>query len=161
MSIDVDLSVVPVVRNLGEARVLCGLFDHVVTVGPSVEEVGFGHGDHIVRSFGDVTVGRFAPRFEDVADVLRWASVRHGSMLVHCHAGMSRSTATAWGILIGRGWHAMDALRVLMDCHPLDGDGPRFFIPNGLIVRHVVDFFGLPAGVVREVDRVVGRGFGW
>lgn len=163
MTIDsvVDV-VVPVVRNLREAANCCELFDHVVTVGPSVDEVRFDHPDHIVRTFGDVTHGWSAPRYEQIVDVLEWASVRDGRMLVHCHAGMSRSTATAWGVLIGRGWHAMDALAVLRERHPVEDDvwgfgGRRPFIPNGLIVEHVVRFFGLPSSLVREVGRVVDR----
>lgn len=149
--VDMTVLTVPVVRNIREAAVVAGEFDHVVTVGPSGGEVVWGHPDHIVRTFGDVSWGPEGPRYEQIVDVLNWASDRDGSMLVHCHAGMSRSTATAWGIMVGKGVDAEEAMVALRDAHPRDTWGRRHFIPNRLIMEHVARFYGLGESRVNDI----------
>lgn len=141
----------PVVRNIREAAVVASEFDHVVTVGPSLVEVDWGHPDHIVRTFGDVSWGPDGPGYQQIVDVLNWASGRDGTMLVHCHAGMSRSTATAWGIMIGKGADPEEAMDVLRLNHPRDTWGRRSFIPNRLIMEHVARFYGVGDATVRDI----------
>jgi predicted protein tyrosine phosphatase len=65
-------------------------------------------------------------------------------LLVHCHAGISRSTATAWGIAIARGADPAESFEALKAAHPLDtfDDGKRLFCPNRLLVEHVQEVLG-------------------
>ena len=63
-SIGSDL--LPTVRNLEEARLICGDFTSVLTVGPESHEVDdFGHPDHKVVSFDDITVAIDAVNLEN------------------------------------------------------------------------------------------------
>ena len=63
-------------------------------------------------------------------------------LLVHCHAGMSRSTATAWGVAIARGADPRESLVALLEAHPMDYDGQkRWFCPNALLVEHLQTIF--------------------
>jgi len=143
---------IPVVRNLREAEQIAGSYNHVITVGPDID--GWGHPDHFITVCSDVVSGVGAPTFEQIAAVLEWASVRDGKMLVHCHAGISRSTATAVGVLIGRGESPEDALQILLSVHPHRKavswcDDWRTFAPNPLILRHVAQFYGLDVSRLR------------
>ncbi|MFM7047584.1 MAG: dual specificity protein phosphatase family protein [Actinomycetota bacterium] len=164
-SIGSDL--LPTVRNLEEARLICGDFTSVLTVGPESHEVDdFGHPDHKVVSFDDITVnyrGYLAPTFDLVKEAVEWG-VGRTNLLVHCHAGMSRSTSTAWGIAIANGFDPMEAFDLLKQNHPvelhrtwtLDEHHPprlarRAFIPNELVLKHLERYFGLRSGTLRDI----------
>jgi predicted protein tyrosine phosphatase len=73
-SISSDL--LPTVRNIDEARDMCRDFTSVLTVGPERHEVSdFGHPDHKIVSFDDITVsyaGYRAPTFDHVRDIVTW-----------------------------------------------------------------------------------------
>lgn len=136
---------VPRVVNLREARILAAHYPAVITAGPSAHEVEFGHFNHYVESFGDVDSGPGSPTIDQVERLLNFAADNVDSeILVHCHAGMSRSTATAWGILMDRGVAPYDAYDLLQDVHPVERHSGhrRWFIPNPLIVQHLEDLFG-------------------
>jgi hypothetical protein len=130
---------VPVVRDLRTAAVLAPEFDLVVTAGPNRTEVDWNHPNHHVQTFGDTTIGVRAPTLRQVERLVSWAGSQDGTTLVHCHAGISRSTATAIGIMIARGTAPADAVADLAAAHP------RFhpFYPNKLIVAHLETIFGL------------------
>ena len=74
-------------------------------------------------------------------------------ILVHCHAGMSRSTATAWGIAIQRGMDPADAYDALKERHPAG----RMFWPNDAIVEALEVIFDLK-GLSRYNDKHHFRG---
>jgi predicted protein tyrosine phosphatase len=132
--------ILPTIVNLPEARVLCHDFPAVITAGPSKWEVSdFKHPNHFVRTFDDVRYGLHAPGIHDVEAMLKFADDNDGEILVHCHAGMSRSTATAWGIAIQRGFHPYEAYDRLMENHPED----RMFWPNDAIVEALQQIFGI------------------
>jgi len=137
---------IPTVRNLQEARRLNKDFDSVITAGPSKYEVkDFNHSDHKIVSFADTTmVSAGAPTKKDVLDLISWGSGR-SNLLVHCHAGISRSTAIAWGIAIGNGMDEAEAIAMLVKNHPkepaLFGNRQRPFAPNHLIVKHLEEIF--------------------
>ena len=136
----------PIIRNIEEAAELCHEFDAVITAGPDADEVsGWGHPNHVVVSFDDVTHDRYgnAPTLEQVRGIVEWGANQVGSTLIHCHAGISRSTACAWGIAIAKGFDPREALEKLAEMHPVEGRwGQRTFRPNPLIVKHLETIFG-------------------
>ena len=83
----------PVIRNIEEATELCHDYDAVITAGPEKFEVsGWGHPNHLVVSFDDVTDNQYgkAPTLEQVHGIVKWGANQVGSILIHCHAGISR-----------------------------------------------------------------------
>jgi len=162
----ISSDLLPTVRNLEEARVLCVDFASVLTVGPDLHEVDdFAHPDHEVVTFDDITEhyrGYLAPTFELVVEALEWGTGR-ANLLVHCHAGMSRSTSTAWGIAIANGFEPQEAYDLLKRNHPTErrrswhGSDVRMrterraFIPNELVLQHLEQYFGLRTGHLREI----------
>ena len=152
----------PVIRNIEEAAELCHEFDAVVTAGPEAYEVsGWDHPNHLVISFDDVTDPRYsdAPRLEQIKSIVEWGAKQEGSLLVHCHAGISRSTSCAWGIAIAKGFDAKEALEELLEAHPQDGRwGQRMFRPNSLIVSHLEMIFGRK-DLKTLVDKAIQRGW--
>ncbi|MEY4401853.1 MAG: Dual specificity phosphatase, catalytic domain [Actinomycetota bacterium] len=164
-SISSDL--IPTIVNLEEAREMCHQFGSVITAGPSLREVlDFAHPDHKVVEFDDVTSHHFGyvpPTFDQVEEMVRWGEGRT-NLLVHCHAGMSRSTATAWGIAIANGFDAQEAFDLLKGNHPVQTHyvqrggkqvmelrDPRPFIPNRLIVKHLETLFNMKPGTLRRI----------
>ena len=135
-----------IIRNIKEAAELCHEFDAVITAGPDANEVAdWGHPNHLVVSFDDVTNDRYgdAPTLEQVRGIVEWGANQVGSTLIHCHAGISRSTSCAWGIAIAKGFDPREALEKLAEMHPEDGRwGQRTFRPNPLIVKHLEVIFG-------------------
>ena len=148
----------PVIRNIEEAADLCHEFDAVITAGPDAYEVsGWDHPNHLVISFDDVTDPRYsdAPRLEQIKRIVEWGAKQEGSLLVHCHAGISRSTACAWGIAIAKGFDAKEALETLAEMHPDEGGwGQRTFRPNPLIVKHLETIFGR-----KDLRTLLNQGF--
>jgi hypothetical protein len=137
----------PIIGNIREAEDWATEFSSIITAGPSATEVQWNHPSHLVVEFNDTTVGRNAPTYDQVKRMVDWG-VDKDDLLVHCHAGMSRSTSTAWGIAIARGVEPEDAFITLRDSQPPDSgsytrDGLRLFIPNTLIVKHLERMFGL------------------
>lgn len=135
------------VTNLDEAAELAAEFDAVITAGPSAAEVAerFQHPDHLVVEFHDeVRRDWGGPSIADVRTILEFARARHDrSILIHCHAGMSRSTATAIAILHDAGLpeaDAFDAIRAARPATALAED--REFIPNPLILAHADTIIG-------------------
>ena len=132
----------PVISNIEEARKWNKDFKSILTVGPSPSEVQWNHQNHRIFEFGDTTSGPYAPKIEDIRDAVMWGAEQE-DLLVHCHAGMSRSTATAWGISIARGADHLDSFISLKKAHPKERYGTRSFIPNTLIVKHLMEIFDL------------------
>ena len=132
----------PVISNIEEARKWNKDFKSILTVGPRKQEVDWGHSNHKVFEFGDTTRGPSAPKLEDIQEAVLWGADQE-DLLVHCLAGMSRSTATAWGISIARGADPLGSFLSLKEAHPKERWGKREFIPNALIVKHLVKIFNL------------------
>jgi len=163
----------PDIRSLEESRTECHNYGAVLTAGPSLEEVSdFGHPSHKVFEFKDTDWGPLAPKLSDVVGMLEWGTGKD-SLLVHCHAGISRSTATAWGIAISNGWDPEEALGQLIAKHPLDyyritvpADNRterlrRPFSPNPLIVQHLESIFGFRNGELRDLRDQMATGGIW
>jgi len=149
----------PTVRSLKESAIICKDFDAVLTVGPSPVEVKkFNHPNHKIVSFADTASPHYpdSPKLSQILDAVTWG-IGQSNLLVHCHAGISRSTATAWGIAIGNGVHPEQAIKMLCEAHPNDlslwsnkGD-KRPFAPNLLIVEHLQTIFGFKNNELKTI----------
>jgi predicted protein tyrosine phosphatase len=131
--------VIPTIRNLEESERLSNDYPAVITAGPRREEVQFGHDNHHVQTFHDSTFGKHSPTHKDIENILKFSSKNTGQILIHCHAGMSRSTSTAIGVLIQRGVDPFEAFDILKEQHPRR----RHFIPNFKIMQILEDIFGV------------------
>jgi predicted protein tyrosine phosphatase len=139
----------PTVMNLKEAQLNCRDFDAVITAGPSKREVSeFRHPIHKVVEFHDTMFeNNGGPSYENVAELIEFGA-GVPKLLVHCHAGISRSTATAWGVAIANGQEPLEAFLQLQQNHPNEssvfGQGfKRTFAPNILIIKHLDKYFNL------------------
>lgn len=137
--------------NLREAKNACLEYDSVITAGPSKDEVSdFGHPLHKIVQFSDtIFSSRGGPTYENVVEMIEFGK-DVPKLLVHCHAGISRSTATAWGVAIINGENPLDAFLALRENHPEERGsfgnlnmGRRTFSPNQLIVQHLEQYFNL------------------
>jgi predicted protein tyrosine phosphatase len=134
-------TILPTVRNLWEAEILASDFPAVLTVGPRASEVPFGHDNHMVQTFGDVSIDSWqAPKRHHVEEIIQFGLDNEEDILVHCHQGMSRSTSSAIAILLARGVEAEVAVSALREIHPND----RPFIPNKIVVRILSKIFNVP-----------------
>jgi predicted protein tyrosine phosphatase len=107
---------------------------------PTPETLGISAANWTCRFFEDRGDNRGAT-FETVRDIL--ASIRPDTcVLVHCHAGMSRSPAIAIGILIQRGVAPATAIRTIFAQDLIDNEGD-FMEPNELIISHLDRLFNL------------------
>jgi predicted protein tyrosine phosphatase len=79
-----------------------------------------------------------APTLAHAEQILSWAHPRLGrSILVHCKAGQSRSTASALGIAVLAGMSEHDAWNhVEHSCRPPEKISTRPFIPNLRLLGH-------------------------
>ena len=132
----------PTIRNLQEAKRLARDFPAVLTVGPRPKEVNFGHSNHLVVPVSDVVdPGHWdAPTTAHVQRIIDFGLVNDGPMLVHCHMGISRSSAAAITVLVARGVDPETAVRTLAHIHPKD----RQFVPNDLIIAGAAELLGVP-----------------
>jgi predicted protein tyrosine phosphatase len=135
------------ITNIEEAAVLALEFDAVITAGPAAYEVGapFDHPDHLVVEFDDeIRRDWGGPTRADIRAILDFARERRDrSILVHCHAGMSRSTAVAIAILHDRGLPEADAFTAARAARPMDAIADeRPFIPNPLVLAHADAILG-------------------
>lgn len=132
----------PTVRDIDEAEFICHEFESVLTAGPEAGEVQWGHKNHRVWTFHDTVSMLTGPGYRQIEEMINWA-VDQKDLLVHCHAGMSRSTASAWGVAIARGADPLDSLLALQQAHPREWRGDRrLFIPNSLIVTYLERILG-------------------
>lgn len=125
------------------------MFPSIVTAGPSAIEVNWGHENHLVESFPDTTATLSGPQLKQVERMLKFGQENEGRILVHCHAGVSRSTATAIGIMMARGYTADQSVNAIHETHP---QGHEFW-PNELIVQHLETIFDLPVGRIKHLLR--------
>lgn len=140
------------VCNIREAARLAPFFEHVATVGPSAGELGFTHRSHIVETFED-SLDAAGPSLRQVENLLNWYSrLGSGSVLVHCHAGVSRSTGMAVGFHLVDGASAYEAVLAVMEQQPFEFGERRVCWPNGKIVGFLDLLF--QAGVAEVVDEL-------
>lgn len=97
------------------------------------------------------------PSEEHVADLLRFGEqIDHGQVLVHCAAGISRSTASAFTLLtqaLGPG-SEMEALQHVYDIRSPTPNGDTIH-PNALLVQIADDLLGR-GGAMRQALLEIG-----
>jgi predicted protein tyrosine phosphatase len=139
------------VAATGAARVLSLLSDGTDAATPS----GIEPSDHLILRFHDLVeplVGHVHPRDSHVADALAFAAKDDGPIVVHCYAGISRSTAMAFAIACARQPYRDEAeiARLLRTESPMA-------TPNRLIVALADDALGRGGRMVAAID-AIGRG---
>ncbi len=75
---------------------------------------------------------------------------RGDRLLIHCHAGVSRSTAVACGVLCQHGLTAQYALERVLELRPMAS-------PNGHILRLMDEVLALNGGLQRWQRRIKSR----
>lgn len=112
-------------------------------------------GDHLTLRFHDIAEpreGHTPPSPKDVADALAFAADSDGPIVVHCYAGISRSTAMAYAIACARApdQDEADLASALRAASPSA-------TPNRLIVQLADDALGRSGRMVAAID-AIGRG---
>lgn len=128
-----------------EAARWCHSYDHVLTVFSPWWHCDWGHHDHKIVEFQDrYRYEEGAPTLGQIADILEWAEPRlGGSILVHCKAGQSRSTAVAIAMSAMAGMTESEAFdHVYLRCRPGEKVGERPFIPNRRVLEHADRILG-------------------
>lgn len=86
-------------------------------------------------------VGAKAPQQEDVAQIFRFVQARPGEpILIHCRAGVSRSTAISLGLIIQGHVQAGNMDCVMTAVEQLLALRPQA-VPNSLVLRHALGLF--------------------
>lgn len=114
---------------------------------------------HIVIRFHDIeneVQGYVAPTKQQIVQVLEHTKHLEDAdrLLVHCHAGKSRSPAMAIGILVQSGLSPTEAFERVRAVRPE-------LIPNRLMIRLIDKFLGLDGNLVSLVNahyELIGSG---
>jgi len=139
------------VRNRQEAVEMHPKFDAVISVVSHAGDAAFAHPNHHREFFDDISDptdwGR-EPRREQIQRIIEFvrSQPENSRFLVHCQAGISRSTATALGVLATLGWSEEEALEFLVATHPAG----RPFWPNSRVLAHFDTLLGTRLGEAVE-----------
>ena len=129
-----------------EAARWCHKYESVLTVFSPWYYCDWGHDDHLIVEFADTYHYQDgAPTIDQIQDILNWGYERREveSMLVHCKAGQSRSTAVAISLFALWGMSDEEAIEhVYANCRPGHKIGERPFIPNMRILEHADELLG-------------------
>lgn len=125
---------VPVVTDLVGAETVAGEFDAVVSLAGDRSGAWalLDHPRRLYCPFDDVSLADDPDAFTAVhaRTILDFTADQAGTLLVHCLAGQSRSTATALAIAVQRGHDPYEAAANLLTAHP----PLRPFTPNPLVL---------------------------
>lgn len=115
---------------------------------------------HLIMRFDDAEVEEvfheekwwYGPSQDQIAAILHWAEriPAHDSLLVHCTAGKSRSTAIAMAVLIQAGETPEEALHCVVEARAAEGS--NIVVPNRLIVRYADELLDLGGAFIKVVD---------
>ena len=124
---------------------------HIISLIDPGTTVSFTCEHHLIRHFNDIesqiecknVFDWILPKIEDLEAVLEFTKDLRESdkLIVHCHQGVSRSTAMAIGIMSQYGMNAREAytyVENIRDC----------LLPNGLISKFVDDMFNFNGELV-------------
>ncbi len=128
----------------------------LVAVGTEIERpAGVAPSNHLTLYFHDIVEpleGYTLPAADHVAEALDFAARDKGAILVHCYAGVSRSTAMAYAIACARE-PDRDEAELAETLRRLSATAT----PNGLIVRLADEALGRDGRMVRAIE-AIGRG---
>lgn len=87
----------------------------------------------------------YAPKLEQVRKIMDFSKnfLQGSRVLIHCHAGISRSTAITLGVMVQHGKKEMDALEHLLQIRPAA-------TPNKLILQHIDTILGSQLRMIVE-----------
>jgi len=133
------------VSSLAQAQVLFGNTDCVISiVDQDIIVPDFGCHHLIVRADDtDDPNDKFAPTLQDVKSIMTFAKLGE-SVLVHCIAGVSRSTAIGIGLMHMSGVSIFNAVQLV---HMQRG----FINPNKLILKHIDTYLCMNGKFYKEV----------
>lgn len=99
--------------------------------------------DDIARPVG----GYIHPTYGDLLRILEFAKTftDDDNVLIHCHAGISRSTAVAISVLLHRGWTYEEAYNHIEIIRPV-------LSPNKLIIKYADEHFNLDGKLSKLID---------
>lgn len=124
----------PVVGDLVDAETTAGAFDAVVSLagGHTGSWALRDHRQRLYCPFDDVSIATDpdACTRAHAHTILDFTAGHTGTLLVHCLAGQSRSTAVALAVAVQRGYDPYDAAADLLAAHPAQ----RPFTPNPLVL---------------------------
>lgn len=111
---------------------------------------------HHIEYFDDIAVVMRAdhnytlPSREAIARVLEFTKniTKQDKVLIHCHAGISRSTAMAIGVLVQHGVDPERAIKYVEEIRPQ-------LFPNSLVMQHIDDELGLNGVLVEALAKWV------
>jgi predicted protein tyrosine phosphatase len=121
----------------------------VSLVDPKAEANIRTHADRLIVAMSDVNLvnaSRTPPRPGQIREILEFTKnlTDEDRVLVHCHAGVSRSTAMAIGILCQHGMSPSAALK------HVQGIRPQLW-PNTLIIGYIDEILDLKGELLRVV----------
>lgn len=133
-------------------------FDFVVSIFDTDMNPTFTHSDpskHIICHFEDTehpTDDVWMTMNREVRTILSWVSriPDDAKVLVHCHAGVSRSSAVAWLMLIQRGVDPMEAFQSIFKKRPC-------IWPNTVVMGIGASFMKMDPDFMKMVARIEGE----
>ena len=114
------------------------------------EALGFKGENHLILHFEDYDKrwahSSVAPKLDDIQKIVDFARNigPDDKVLVNCHAGVSRSAATAIGILVQHGMHPADAILYCKEIRPQ-------MWPNDLITEYFSEVLGVDISTALEM----------
>lgn len=101
----------------------------------------------IVMEDTEIASDPWSPKLGDIAAIFLLADTKD-RILVHCHGGISRSTAVGVGLLIADGMSVEEAVRTVHLQRPN-------MSPNKLILKHVDTHLSMGGTLVQQVQKVL------
>jgi predicted protein tyrosine phosphatase len=125
------------VLDLNQAYIQRDEFDAVISLVDHPSVLEFTHPNHHIEVFLDDEDPRWpkSPKLEHVERIFNFVSTLSddANVMVHCHAGMCRSTAIAIAIEAKQGKDPVEAA-IALEARHFKKD---WFFPNRLVLRHV------------------------
>ena len=123
--------------------------DRVISLIDPGQELPNFHTWHLIIRCEDVQIltDPWSPKLQDIKSVFDFCQPAD-NVLIHCAAGIPRSTAMAIGLLIGDGLSVVDA------CKQVHQQRPNMS-PNKLILQHIDTYLNLGGTLVSQVQEVM------
>lgn len=119
----------------------------ISVIGDKIELHGSHHLHVIFDDIARPLVGYIHPTEEHLAEIFEFSKdfTDEDKVLVHCHAGISRSTAIAIGVCIQHGMDYIEAYNLIASVRPI-------LSPNKLLIRYIDEHFALDGKLIDLVN---------